>query len=169
MASPAPDYDMVLGSPVGRFGICLYGERVTRVDYLPATRVLMPATSRFGDRVTRDFESYFKTAGYRFSVPVEMTGTTFQQRVWQALMDIPAGEVRTYGELASRLGSGARAVGNACRQNPVSIIVPCHRVVSATGMGGYAGETRGRALDRKHWLLEHEGYIGLENSLNRSH
>ena len=62
----------------------------------------------------------------------------------------------TYGELADRLDSGARAVGNACRHNPVSIIVPCHRVVSASGLGGYSGKTDGREINRKKWLLGHE-------------
>ncbi len=64
----------------------------------------------------------------------------------------------TYGGLATKLGSGARAVGNACRQNPISIIIPCHRVVAANGLGGYAGHTQGKVLDRKRWLLTHEGF-----------
>jgi len=89
-----------------------------------------------------------------------LQGTAFQRRVWEALTRIPAGQTLTYGELAARLDSGARAVGNACRHNPVSIIVPCHRVVSATGIGGYSGSTGGREIDRKQWLLGREGIAG---------
>jgi methylated-DNA-[protein]-cysteine S-methyltransferase len=110
-----------------------------------------------------------------FDLAVVMQGTPFQQRVWQALRDIPAGETRSYGQLAAHLGSGARAVGNACRHNPVSIVVPCHRVVGAAGLGGYSGHTQGPVLRRKSWLLAHEGVLpgDLKNSrsapINRKH
>jgi methylated-DNA-[protein]-cysteine S-methyltransferase len=109
---------------------------------------------------------YFEHPGTNFSVPFELVGTPFQQRVWQALTQIPAGGTLTYGELAARLGSGARAIGNACRRNPVSIIVPCHRVVAASGIGGYSGSTSGPVLDRKRWLLDHENQLvpALKNS-----
>jgi len=89
-------------------------------------------------------------------------GTEFQRKVWQSLQDIPVGEVRTYGSLAKELNSSARAVGNACRQNLFPVIVPCHRVVSASGIGGYAGDTLARQhgqinfLHIKQWLLAHE-------------
>lgn len=89
------------------------------------------------------------------SVPVEGTGTDFQRSVWQALRDIPAGETTSYGELARRIGrpKAVRAVGMANGANPIPIVVPCHRVIGAdaslTGFGG--------GLDRKRWLLAHEG------------
>ncbi len=86
-------------------------------------------------------------------------GTLYQQKVWQALQRIPVGEVRTYGELARELGSCARAVAQACRANPLPILIPCHRVVSATGLGGYMGKTYGPELEIKRWLLHHEGYV----------
>jgi len=86
-------------------------------------------------------------------------GTPYQQRVWLALQQIPVGEVRTYGELAAQLGSSARAVAQACRSNPLTILIPCHRVISATGLGGYMGQTEGEALEIKRWLLHHEGYV----------
>ncbi|MCP4042152.1 MAG: MGMT family protein, partial [Gammaproteobacteria bacterium] len=83
-------------------------------------------------------------------------GTDHQLRVWNALGEIPPGETMTYGELARHLGSGPRAVGNACRSNPVPIVVPCHRVVSATGLGGFMGDTAGEPMAIKSWLLRHE-------------
>jgi len=88
------------------------------------------------------------------SVPVDVEGTPFQQIVWAALRAIPAGQRRTYGELAAAMGRAhaARAVGAANARNPVSLVIPCHRVVEAGGrLGGYGG-----GLDRKRWLLGHE-------------
>ncbi len=99
---------------------------------------------------------------------MQAQGTPFQRRVWRALQDIPPGQTRSYGELAARLGSGARAVGNACRRNPVPLIVPCHRVVGAHGPGGFSGQTGGAALQRKLWLLAHEGIMPGDLKTNRS-
>jgi len=90
-------------------------------------------------------------------IPVEPGGTPFQRRVWAALREIPAGTTTSYGKLAERLGQPAasRAVGLANGSNPVSIVVPCHRVIGAGGdLTGYGG-----GLERKRWLLEHEGVI----------
>lgn len=98
-----------------------------------------------------------------FDLPLSMRGTPFQQRVWQALQKIPVGEVCTYGDLARRLKSSPRAIGGACRANPAPIIVPCHRVVSRQGIGGYSGETTGANMDIKLGLLRHEG---VEMALN---
>lgn len=80
-------------------------------------------------------------------------GTPFQRAVWAKLFEIPWGETATYGDLARELGSAARAVGGAVGRNPISIIIPCHRALGANGsLTGYAG-----GLERKRWLLEHEG------------
>lgn len=88
------------------------------------------------------------------ALPVETGGTTFQREVWQALREIPPGTTQSYGRLAEQLGrpSASRAVGAANGANPISIVVPCHRVIGASGaLTGYAG-----SLPRKRWLLEHE-------------
>lgn len=83
---------------------------------------------------------------------LDLRGTPYQQAVWKALLAIPWGEVRTYGDIARELGSGARAVGGANHRNPVAILVPCHRVVAVNGgLGGYGG-----GVERKRWLLAHE-------------
>lgn len=87
-----------------------------------------------------------------------VTGTSFQQRVWHLLQQIPAGEQCTYGELAKRLNSCARAVAGACRANPLPIFIPCHRVVAANGVGGYLGQSTGRPMEVKQWLLQHESH-----------
>jgi methylated-DNA-[protein]-cysteine S-methyltransferase len=87
-------------------------------------------------------------------VNVSMDGSPFHMRVWRELRTIPAGETRTYGELAKKLGNpqASRAVGHANAVNPVSLIVPCHRVIGTTSLTGYGG-----GLERKQWLLRHEG------------
>ena len=86
-----------------------------------------------------------------------MQGTPFQKKVWLALQKIPAGQVMTYGELAKQLKTSARAVGNACRANPMPLVIPCHRVVAKSGLGGFSGSQEGAPIKIKKWLLEHEG------------
>jgi methylated-DNA-[protein]-cysteine S-methyltransferase len=91
------------------------------------------------------------------TVPVELNGTPFQKTVWQALRRIPGGTAISYAELAKRIGDPAavRAVGTANGANPVAVIVPCHRVIGSDGrLTGYGG-----GLDRKQWLLQHEGVV----------
>ncbi len=94
-------------------------------------------------------------AGHAPRLPtLDLRGTAFQKLVWAALLEIPWGEVRTYGELGQKIGlpGGARAVGGANHENPIAILVPCHRVVTAGGrLGGYGG-----GIERKRWLLAHE-------------
>jgi len=106
-------------------------------------------------RLARELERYFRTGRSRFGVRLDvLAGTEFDRAVWEELRRIPAGELRTYGELARSIGRprAARAVGGACRRNPVAILVPCHRVVAANGLGGYAA-----GAARKRALLELEG------------
>ncbi|MET1080965.1 MAG: methylated-DNA--[protein]-cysteine S-methyltransferase [Pseudomonas sp.] len=99
-------------------------------------------------------DAYFAGQLQHFNLPLAATGTPFQQRVWRELLAIPFGETRSYGQLAQRLGmpGASRAVGLANGRNPLSIIVPCHRVIGADGsLTGYGG-----GLERKRWLLAHE-------------
>ena len=108
-------------------------------------------------KVLQQLIDYFSSAVSLKTIPVVLAGTGFQKSVWRELRKIPLGETRTYGEIAKKLNSSPRAVGNACRKNPVPIIVPCHRVVSAKGIGGFAGKIKGREINIKRWLLNHEG------------
>jgi len=103
----------------------------------------------------RQLKEYFAGKRREFNLPLRMEGTEFQQRVWRELTKIPFGETRSYGQLAKRLNNpnGSRAVGLANGRNPIAIIVPCHRVIGADGsLTGFGG-----GLDRKEWLLTHEG------------
>lgn len=101
-----------------------------------------------------ELKQYFSGELQRFTVPCAATGTAFQKQVWQALADIPFGETRSYQQLANAIGNpkAVRAVGLANGKNPISIIVPCHRVIGKNGkLTGYAG-----GVERKAWLLDHE-------------
>jgi methylated-DNA-[protein]-cysteine S-methyltransferase len=160
MSPTANTYDIVLDSPLGKLGVQLQDDKITRLDYLGNRAALTPATTPLGRQITSQLANYFAKPQCRFTLPFKLHGTDFQLRVWQALTQIPSGKTLTYGELADRLGSGARAVGNACRNNPVSIVVPCHRVIAVSGIGGYSGKTDGREINRKKWLLAHEGAAG---------
>ena len=112
--------------------------------------------SSFACTVKRQIEGYFRSALSGFDVDILVDGTAFQQSVWDVISSIKLGETLTYTDVASQLNSSPRAVGNACRANPVPIIVPCHRIVSKSGIGGFAGQREGNNIAVKSWLLEHE-------------
>ena len=115
------------------------------------------ADQRWLAQAAREFEDYFAGRRRRFGVALDAQGTAFQQRVWLELRGIPCGSLQTYGDIARALGrpEAARAVGAAVGRNPISVIVPCHRVVGRDGsLTGYAG-----GLTRKEALLEREGAL----------
>ena len=151
------DFDTVFESPVGRLGIRMQGAALGQLLFLSGRYRLRPPASPQAEQVVQAVLEYFDNPRHSPELAVQLTGTDFQLRVWQALRRIPSGSTLTYGALAQRLGSGARAVGNACRHNPVPIVVPCHRVVAQRGPGGFAGQRQGRLLDVKQRLLRHEG------------
>lgn len=103
---------------------------------------------------------YFQQPISAFDLPVSQNGSAFQQRVWQAIAQIPCGQTRTYGELAKQIGSGPRAVANACGANPLPLVIPCHRVVAKNGIGGFM-QGKQHGLQVKQWLLQHEGVNGF--------
>lgn len=152
---PANSFDIVVDTPVGRAGISVCEDAVSRLVFVSRHTGLKSARQHAG--IVSQVSRFFTDPGFRFTLKTKLEGTEFQQTVWRALTKIRPGTVLTYGELASRLGSGARAVGNACRANPVPLLIPCHRVVAAHGIGGYAGQVEGEEVRRKRWLLDHEG------------
>lgn len=151
-----------LDSPIGELTIVGDDGVVTGIyqpDHEPA-----PDPTSFGERddvalatAAEQLREYFAGERTRFNLATRAAGTPFQERVWAALASIPFGEARTYGEIADAIGNprAVRAVGLANRANPLTIVVPCHRVIAATGaLSGYAG-----GLQSKRALLEHEGFL----------
>lgn len=154
-------------SPIGSVHVVSDGRALCALDFgAPEERLLPLLRARFGATVAlRDADDPLGLVSHTRAffagdlaaldgVPVDGGGTPFQRRVWAALREIPAGTTVTYGALAARLGMprASRAVGAASGRNPVSIAVPCHRVIGAGGgLTGYAG-----GLERKRWLLAHE-------------
>ncbi len=107
----------------------------------------------------QQLDAFFYCNLRRFDLPLAPTGTAFQQRVYLAMLEIPFGQVRTYGEIARRVGGVARAVGAACASNPIPIIIPCHRVVAGAGrLGGFSSRV---GVETKRALLELEGALLL--------
>lgn len=155
-AAPAP-YDAILAAPFGRIGIRVRCDVLTRVEYLPPERPVVEPADPFAREVADQLQAYLRDPRHVFDLPWIAEGTPHQRSVWGALLAIPCGEVRTYGDLAAQLKSGARAVGAACGSNPVPVIVPCHRVIAAGGrLGGFMHSRSTFPLDVKRWLLAHE-------------
>lgn len=138
---------------------------LTRLGLKPESVLTEHPAKKAGDinkansPVFAQLKSYFVAAQKFHDIPLQAIGTPFQTKVWSELQKIPLGETRSYGEIAKKLNSSPRAVGNACRKNPILIIIPCHRVVSATGIGGFSGEKDGDKVNIKRWLLSHEGVL----------
>jgi methylated-DNA-[protein]-cysteine S-methyltransferase len=147
------------------------GELLLVGDGTSLTQLLMLNQKYYGSETQQDWlrddaifraareqlQAYFAGELRVFDLQLAPSGTAFQRRVWQALRDIPYGQTESYGALAKRINSpkASRAVGMANGHNPISIIVPCHRVIGSNGsLTGYGG-----GIERKHWLLEHEGYL----------
>jgi len=156
------DYQAKLSVPFGVLGIRCDDCALLGIDFLPATEKPQHATSAFAKTVCEQLLRYLKDPDAQFTVPLKLSGTLHQQKVWQAMLDIPRGETRSYGGLAAELKSGAQAVGQACGANPIPIIIPCHRVVGKAGLGGFMRHASGRSLDIKRWLLVHEGVANSE-------
>ncbi len=154
-----PSYDAVIAVPFGLIGIRMRGNALVAIDLKPRATRSAPPSNAAVRNVASTLERYFQDPAFTPSLALETGGTSFQRRVWRALAKIPPGATVTYGELADELGTSARAVGGACRENPVPIVVPCHRVVAAGGAGGFMGDSGGRALSIKSWLLSHEARL----------
>jgi methylated-DNA-[protein]-cysteine S-methyltransferase len=150
------DYQARLAVPFGVLGIRCAEGVLTGISFLPAGEKPQRATGAFAAAVCEQLLQYLEDPDVRFTVSFNPGGTPHQQKVWQAMLDIPRGETRSYGELAAELGSGAQAVGQACGANPIPIIIPCHRVVGKSGLGGFMRDASGESLDIKRWLLAHE-------------
>ena len=149
----------IFASPIGDLVLTASDTALTGV-YFPTSRRAEIGAAGENDvliMARQQLAEYFARERTSFDLPLDPTGTSFEQRVWRLLRDIPYGSTTSYGKLARQLGEpkDARAVGAANGKNPIPIIVPCHRVIGANGdLTGFGG-----GLDRKRWLLEHEGAL----------
>ena len=164
-------HHLTMDSPVGRMIVVAENDAMTRLEFSGRPHALgIPEEASVGSllltEVKRQLEAYFSGALSAFDLPLRLQGTPFQQRVWQALLDIPFGATSSYSCLAAQIDQSAavRAVGAANGLNPISVIVPCHRLIGANGhLIGYAG-----GLAAKRWLLRHEGHRVEVDRVGRS-
>ncbi|UCH50074.1 MAG: methylated-DNA--[protein]-cysteine S-methyltransferase [Betaproteobacteria bacterium] len=150
------DFDALYRAPFAVLGIRTNGESLAGLDYLPLDVAPAEPSSEFAREVIRQIESYLADPRFRFDLPLEIKGSEFRRRVWQVMCQIPPGQTLTYGEVAKRLDSAPRAVGGACGDNKIPLVIPCHRVVARNGIGGFMHTTGDRETGIKRWLLAHE-------------
>jgi methylated-DNA-[protein]-cysteine S-methyltransferase len=148
--------DSVIHSPIGKLTLHVSGDRLTKIEFASPDTKLKTPEHPVAQKTAQQIQTYFSNPNFTFDLPHLLQGTPFQIALWQHLATIPVGSTQTYGEIAKALNSSPRAIGNACRKNPLPIIFPCHRVVAQHHIGGFAGEVEGRLINIKQKLLEHE-------------
>jgi methylated-DNA-[protein]-cysteine S-methyltransferase len=153
------EFDAVIAFPVMRVAVRTEGEWLAEVRYLPPDAKEIAPRNTLAERAIRQLERYLDDPDIEFDLPMAPRGTEFQMQVWNALKRIPRGSVKTYGTVARELGGIARAVGQACGENHLPVVIPCHRVVAANGLGGFAHSRDGYLIEAKRWLLGHEKAI----------
>jgi methylated-DNA-[protein]-cysteine S-methyltransferase len=153
-------WDAIVAFPKMKVAVATRDERVSGIRYLPLASESKDPQNALAERAARQLERYREDPDTKFELPLLVEGTEFQRRLWAALCEIPRGRTLTYGEMARKLGGAdfesARAVGQACGDNRLPIVIPCHRVVAADGLGGFGHATAGFLLEAKRWLLMHE-------------
>ncbi|WP_144111962.1 methylated-DNA--[protein]-cysteine S-methyltransferase [Paraburkholderia sp. BCC1886] len=151
-------FNAVIDAPFGKVGIRVQDDALREIVYLPESIPNVTPDTPLARAAVEQIEQYFANAATKFTLPLAPVGTAFQQRVWQAIDGIAPGVVLTYGQLAKQLGSVPRAIGQACGANYFPILIPCHRVVGASGIGGFSNHAGdGFFRNVKRWLLTHEG------------
>lgn len=153
----------VLQSPLGPLRLSISAKGLQRLEYVAADSPLLEPNSALAKQASQQLMAYFEGDCQVFDLPIDLIGTCYQKQVWAELQQLYFSQTLSYGELAEKIASGARAVGNACRNNPLLIIVPCHRVLRKDAIGGYSGQSDGIMMQRKLWLLQHEAEISQQS------
>lgn len=156
-------FSAIVEVPFGAIGIRTEVGAVRELVYLPPTFDEKAPTDKLAEKAARQVERYFVEPDFRFDLPLVEAGTAFQRKVWDVIAAIPRGDVLTYGEVARIIRSAPRAVGQACGANWFPLVIPCHRVTAAGGLGGFShhDDETGFHLGVKRWLLAHEGVEGI--------
>jgi methylated-DNA-[protein]-cysteine S-methyltransferase len=149
-------FDVTVDFPKMKVGVATRGDRVVEIRYLPLSAPDVAAKNELAEKAARQLRAYRDDPDSGFDLPIVVEGTDLQKGVWRAMCAIPRGKTRTYGELARELGADARAIGQACGDNRLPLVIPCHRIVAADGIGGFGHATGGHLLEAKRWLLLHE-------------
>jgi methylated-DNA-[protein]-cysteine S-methyltransferase len=149
-------FDVIVEFPKMKVGVATRGERVVELRFLPPATPTQAPTTQLGILARQQLERYRHDPDAKFELPVAIEGSELQRGVWNAMCAIPRGSTRTYGELARELGADARAIGQACGDNRLPLVIPCHRIVAADGIGGFGHASGGYLLEVKRWLLMHE-------------
>ena len=148
---------VIVKTPIGKIAVSYESDFVTEVRQVADQTKVTGGKDSFALEIQNQFKAYFAKELNEFNLPfLFKQGTDYQVKVWDQIRKISFGETKTYGEIAKKIKSGPRAVGNACRRNKLLLLVPCHRVVSASGLGGFMGDDTGKLVLRKQWLLNHE-------------
>jgi len=149
-----------IASPIGNLTIIVENGAISALNWRHPAR---SDRDSMLDRAESQLEAYFSGDLQAFDLPLAPRGSRHELAVWLAMRDIPAGRTLSYGAIADAIGSSSRAVGGACGRNPIPVIIPCHRVVGASGaLGGYSG---GAGAETKRYLLEHERAAGFTDRL----
>jgi methylated-DNA-[protein]-cysteine S-methyltransferase len=156
----------LITAPFGQVAVAVNSGQL-RIEFLVVEgaqnaeiRVDMESDAPLLNLTCQQIVRYLKQSTSSFDLPLDQQGTVFQKKVWRAIVAIPCGQTRTYGELALQIGSGPRAVANACGANQLPLVIPCHRVVAKNGLGGFM-QGKQNSLAIKKWLLQHEGVKGF--------
>ena len=155
LEKPQPMLTYCYDTPAGSLEILMRGKLLCKLQWLLAPS-LEAESGALPTALEQQLDQFWLTGKMAISTAILQQGTEFQQKVWNALSLIPLGQTKTYGELAKELDTAPRALAGACRKNPFPLIIPCHRVLAITGIGGYAGATTGKLVKIKAALLEHE-------------
>ena len=148
---------IVLKTKIGKIAVHYQDNFVIKVQQVINQVRATTKNDPLAIEIQKQFSAYFSGELKEFNLPFLFhQGTDYQLKVWDQIRNISYGSTKTYGEISKKIKSGPRAVGNACRCNQLLLLVPCHRVVSAVGLGGFLGDADGSLARRKQWLLDHE-------------
>lgn len=156
-----PDmFTAIVPAPFGGIAVRLDHDELRELVYLPPEYQPKAARDPLSKEAAAQVKAYLKNPDFAFSLPLPEVGTAHQRKVWDVIQAIPCGEVLTYAQVARRIASAPRAVGQACGSNWYPLVIPCHRVTATGGIGGFARHDGGFHQNVKRWLLQHERVPG---------
>jgi len=154
-------FSSIVEVPFGAIGIRVEHGELRELTYLPPEYEPKPGQDSLSKKIAKQVQAYIKNPDFEFDIDLPIVGTDHQRKVWNVINAIPRGSVLTYAQVAKRISSAPRAVGQACGANWYPLIIPCHRVTATGGIGGFARHDGGFHQNVKRWLLQHERVSGF--------